>query len=185
MVVVAYWPIRRMSGTGGGIVWLLLASYVFYLVGDWRYFWLVGTSIGLNFVFARAIASVDVEWRRTFLTAAIAVDLGVLGYFKYAEFIARQVGVSLPPIDLPIGVSFYTFTQIAFLVDVYRGAACERSPVAYRSVCHLFPSPDRRSDPPPCRNAAAIPQTGAKLDEDVISGHRDVNYRLGQESSTG
>jgi alginate O-acetyltransferase complex protein AlgI len=79
------------------------------------------------------------------LIAGIAGDLAVLGLFKYANFFITTVdattGAGLSPVDiaLPLGISFFTFTQIAFLVDVFTGVAAEYDPVRYLLFVSYFP----------------------------------------------
>ncbi|RMH72849.1 MAG: MBOAT family protein, partial [Actinomyces sp.] len=106
---------------------LLVASYVFYGWWDARF---LGLLIGLtlvNEVAAVAVHRTDDERRRRALVAvAVGVDLVVLGFFKYYDFftdtLAERFGVSGPAIDvlLPVGISFYTFQAISYVVDVHR-----------------------------------------------------------------
>src|SRR5512135_653854 len=108
--------------------WLTFASLVFYGWWDWRYLPLILASIGVNFAIARILQK---RSSRPLLAAAVALNLGVLGVFKYADFFlanaARLTGatVELLHIVLPLGISFFTFTQIAYLVDVHRRKAQE------------------------------------------------------------
>src|SRR5262252_9734950 len=82
---------------------------------------------------------------RVVLTIGICGDLLLLGYFKYAGFLLESfsgltgVVVQKPNIALPIGISFFTFTQIAFLVDAYRGEAREYEPFHYTLFVSFFP----------------------------------------------
>jgi alginate O-acetyltransferase complex protein AlgI len=117
--------------------WLVLASLFFYGWWDPRYVPLLAGSIIFNHLAGETIVRRGgKEGRRTFgvLCAAIAANLAVLGYFKYAGFFIASVstlvgaGMRIEAIVLPLGISFFTFTQIACLVDVYR------APVRYRFV---------------------------------------------------
>ena len=111
---------------------ILVASYVFYAWAAPRYLVLLifytlatfGIAIGID----RATTPL---WRRVYLIAGIAVNLGVLGYFKYANFFITEVSAVLVRVGfaphptvlnilLPIGVSFFTFQSLAYLIDVYR-----------------------------------------------------------------
>jgi alginate O-acetyltransferase complex protein AlgI len=108
-------------------LWLALASLFFY--GWWNptYLWLLGLSILFNYGIGRAIAGSDGARRPLLLIVGIAGDLLVLFYFKYFDFLVGTLAdlLALPAptsaIVLPIGISFFTFTQIAFLVDTARG----------------------------------------------------------------
>ena len=79
------------------------------------------------------------------MAAAIATDLALLGYYKYANFFVSNINLlsgdqwTLPAIVLPLGISFFTFTQIAFLVDSYRNIARERNFLHYLLFITYFP----------------------------------------------
>ncbi|HSP71293.1 MAG TPA: MBOAT family protein [Gaiellaceae bacterium] len=112
---------------------VLTASFVFYAWWDWKFVFLLGGSIVGNHVAAHGIAAASRErLRKAWLTAAVAFDLGLLGYFKYAGFLVSsadnalsRIGVagasSVVNVTLPVGISFYTFMAISYVVDVYRG----------------------------------------------------------------
>ena len=129
--------------------WLGLASLTFYAVWDARYLLLLLGSIFGNYLAGYLIGcnrNGPREGRaRAALWTAIAVNLGVLGYFKYWMFLvitanqALSATLPVPEIILPLGVSFFTFTQIAFLVDVYRGEVVEYSFPQYVLFVTYFP----------------------------------------------
>ena len=103
---------------------LIAASLLFYAYGEPVYVMLMIFSSLLNYVCARLVAS---EKRgRLYLVLAVAVNLGMLGLFKYSAFFTETVngitGLSLPvpQISLPIGISFFTFQALSYVVDVYR-----------------------------------------------------------------
>jgi D-alanyl-lipoteichoic acid acyltransferase DltB (MBOAT superfamily) len=109
---------------------LALASIAFYGWWNPRFVLLLAASIAGNYLFGDAILSAAGTRRgRRLLAIALAVDLGMLGIFKYANFFIDTVNATgaahLAPLDivLPVGISFFTFTQIAYLVDAYRGQA--------------------------------------------------------------
>ncbi len=112
---------------------LTLASLIFY--GWWNpiYTLLIVASMLVNFSLGRRIGA-EVKARRTgmgWLTFAVTANLLLLGYFKYANFFVQNANAvlgthwNLAQIVLPLGISFFTFTQIAYLVDVRRGVVCE------------------------------------------------------------
>jgi alginate O-acetyltransferase complex protein AlgI len=103
---------------------ILVASYVFYGWWDWRFVFLLAASTVVNHVLAVLIYRDRA--RRLFLALAVGFDLGLLAYFKYTDFflssVDNAVGTSwLTSVTLPIGVSFYTFMAISYVVDTYRG----------------------------------------------------------------
>jgi D-alanyl-lipoteichoic acid acyltransferase DltB (MBOAT superfamily) len=111
---------------------MVVASYVFYGWWDWHYIFLLGGSTIANQLFAKMIAPTREPYRRGLLFAAVTVNLGVLGYFKYYGFFATSVvntlgdiGVKVSPplfqIILPIGISFFTFQALSYVIDTYRG----------------------------------------------------------------
>ncbi len=111
---------------------IVFASYVFYAGASWRFcFLLAGVTIG-NQIAARLIAASDDETRRKrIVVTAVVLDLFALGVFKYYSFFVQSlgdgldgIGLGLPlpllTIALPIGISFFTFQAISYVVDVYR-----------------------------------------------------------------
>ena len=112
---------------------ILVASYVFYGWVDWRWVLLLVASSVINTVAARVIAtSPSPRTRKQALIAAICFDIGLLCVFKYLGFFVTEVddfldslglGSPLPLVQivLPIGISFFTFQAISYVVDVYRG----------------------------------------------------------------
>jgi alginate O-acetyltransferase complex protein AlgI len=111
---------------------MLAASYYFYGYWNWRFIFLLALSTLGNQLFGRLIHNTEDERaRRGLLAAAIALNLGVLGYFKYYDFfissgqnLARDLGVSIAPqiiaITLPVGISFFTFQALSYVIDIYR-----------------------------------------------------------------
>ena len=137
--------VNRLAAAG----WLALASFVFY--GWWspKYVLLLAGSILFNYTAGLAIvrAGVAGEARRSkhLLAVAITANLVLLGYYKYANFFLDNFnaltgsGMNLGEIILPLGISFFTFTQIAFLVDAYQGKAREYNLVHYGLFVTYFP----------------------------------------------
>ncbi len=145
MVVLGFFLLGSASTTVAAC-WLVIASLVFY--GWWNPIFvplLVG-SILFNFTAGRLIArSANPANKRRLTIVAIVADLALLGYFKYADFfvsiIDSAASADLPylRIVLPLGISFFTFTQIAFLVDVYRGYVREYRLDHYALFVSYFP----------------------------------------------
>lgn len=107
---------------------LLIFSLVFYAWGEPRYVVLMILSIIMNYGFGIWIDKTDDhdKKRKSLLTLAIVVNVGLLGVFKYADFFvdlvnsALQTNVQLANVPLPLGISFYTFHALSYLIDVYR-----------------------------------------------------------------
>jgi alginate O-acetyltransferase complex protein AlgI len=110
---------------------LLLASLFFYAWGETVYVALMLVSIAANYGFGLAISSSTAAAKRRWLVLAIAANLASLAWFKYAAFLAINVNVvfialDLPPmpvvdVHLPLGISFFTFQAMSYVIDVYRG----------------------------------------------------------------
>ncbi len=120
---------------------LLAFSLFFYLCGGPKYLLLMLLSIAVNYAFGLLCAS-----RRPWtLWAAAGANLLLLGWFKYAAFFAQLLNdlhlpVPVPEIVLPVGISFFTFQGLSYVIDVYRGeAAAERSLLRVALYISLFP----------------------------------------------
>ena len=125
------------------LLWTLVASLVFYGWSDpFRLIPLIVASASFNFCVGRALTR---RPSRALLAAGIGGNLLLLGYFKYAAFLvetfAAASGIHLSPMTVvpPIGISFYTLTQIAFLVDAYRQQAREYKALNYGVFVTYFP----------------------------------------------
>jgi D-alanyl-lipoteichoic acid acyltransferase DltB (MBOAT superfamily) len=130
------------------VTYLLIASLIFYGYGHPASVLLLAGGIGIDYAIARAIGNRDSQAaRRRLLALSLIINVGTLLAFKYAGFFsetaARLFNASLPSIALvvPLGISFYTFTKIAYVVDVYRGVtAPEKNPVTFGAFVSFFPN---------------------------------------------
>jgi D-alanyl-lipoteichoic acid acyltransferase DltB (MBOAT superfamily) len=125
--------------------WLAVASLVFYGYWDYRFVPIILTSIVFNYTMGLLIARQSNRKSRAWVfAAAVAVNLFALSYFKYTNFaiqifdLIARTHTSLLPIILPLGISFFTFTQIAYLADVYGGHQSERSFAKYALFVTYF-----------------------------------------------
>ena len=167
--VLLYWLVPRRWLAARNVV-LLAAGYVFYAWVDRRFaILLLGTTV-INYVLSRFIAATGAARKRLFLTGlAVAVDLAMLGFFKYAVFVETNLssvlslfGCDALPIlriVLPVGISFYTFKIISHVVDVHRGQSPPaRSLLDFACYVSFFPqllsgpiqrygTTDRKSEP--------------------------------------
>jgi D-alanyl-lipoteichoic acid acyltransferase DltB (MBOAT superfamily) len=144
-----YYLAQRLGFFRSAIAWLALSSVAFYAYWDYRLLPVLGVSITVNFFIARfldvQLHSLSVRSRKFLLVAGVSFGLLVLTYYKYAGFLVASVftatGHAPPAIDivLPLGISFYTFTQIAYLVDTYKTGRSEHSLSAYVLFVTFFP----------------------------------------------
>ncbi|MCM1449466.1 MAG: MBOAT family protein [Clostridiales bacterium] len=121
--------------------------YFYYKSSGWFVLLLAATSL-VDWTVSRLLSGTDVRWRRRLLlTVSILLSLGVLGYFKYANFFLwnwnRMVEGNFQPLDiiLPVGISFYTFQSISYVVDVYKGrVAATATWLEYLFFLSFFPA---------------------------------------------
>lgn len=119
--------------------WLLIASLAFYSYWDIRFLPILLSSILFNYLIGNAIYS-SLQWKKSVLLAGIAGDLLLLFYFKYVNFFLSNFTNSMfIEVALPLGISFFTFTQIAYLVDIYKGETKKEGFVDYALFVTIFP----------------------------------------------
>jgi alginate O-acetyltransferase complex protein AlgI len=149
LVVVVYWrlPFRAQNK------FLLAASYFFYGWWDWRFLLLMGGSTVVDYIVAREIGrSTDERTRRSLLIFSLVLNFTFLGVFKYFNFFVdsfshiallmqlKSIPVAVWRVILPPGISFYTFQEVAYIVDVYKGRVKPAdSLVDYALFISLFP----------------------------------------------
>ena len=144
IVFLGYLLIGRASKIAWPIIhFLILASFIFYGYHNPTNILLLAISITVNFVIAKAIR--EKASSSILLVIGIAFNLGLLFYFKYTNFflenIATAVSISVTPLDitLPLAISFYTFQQIAFLVDTKSGEVKDITFPNYLLFVTFFP----------------------------------------------
>ena len=124
------------------LTWLVVASLFFYAWWQPVYLLLLLFSMGFNFYMGWQLHR---QARRWMLVVGIVGNLALLGWFKYAHFIVGTIntmggaGLTIDVIILPLAISFFTFQQVAWLVDAYRGQATEYNPVHYALFVCFFP----------------------------------------------
>lgn len=130
-------------------LFLALVSLLFYAWGESVYVLVMLVSMSINYVFGILIDDFrrHAKW---ILAMAVAVNLGMLAYFKYAVFLLKNIGLLLEPIGLhkitldsmhlPLGISFFTFHSISYLVDIYRKVApAQKNPIDLALYISFFP----------------------------------------------
>src|SRR5882762_6130859 len=127
------YSLHWMLPQAGARKWLLtVASYMFYAAWNWRFCFLMLFVTVNAFVAGQLIPSCGRSGRKVVLATSIGVDIVILAFFKYYDFFVSNVVAALtslglsasPPllhIILPVGISFYTFHAISYVVDIYRG----------------------------------------------------------------
>ena len=140
--------------------WLLLiASYYFYASWDWRFLGLLIASTLVDFSCARALDRTDSPTtRRALLVLSLGFNLTLLGFFKYFNFFADNLHTVFGSLGwrldfvtlrvlLPVGISFYTFVTMSYVIDVYRRELpADAEPARFRGVRRVLPASRRRAD---------------------------------------
>ncbi len=149
LVVIVYWKLPRKQQN----LFLLAASYFFYGWWDWRFLLLMIASTGMDFMIGGWIGnSDDPRRRRLLLLLSLVINFSILGFFKYFNFFvdsftrtlamvgAGPLTVQFFRIILPPGISFYTFQEVAYIVDIYRGKLKPADSILdYALFISLFP----------------------------------------------
>jgi alginate O-acetyltransferase complex protein AlgI len=143
--LLIFYGLRRWGFLNASVTSLMLASVAFYTY--WRpsdTFILIGTII-VNYFVAKSLGKLSEKHSKLLLIFGISVNLGLLIYFKYFDFLATNVaavgGINYVArhIVMPIGISFFTFTQLAYLVDCYRSRTYEANFITYALFVTVFP----------------------------------------------
>ena len=152
LVFGVYWLLSGKLRTQNA--WIVLSSYVFYGWWSWEFLGLIMLSTLVDFIVGQQIdpdRSQSKQNRKAWLGLSIAVNLGLLAYFKYAGFFIQNwidawgsLGVEMHPstlkIILPVGISFYTFQTLSYSIDVYRGKMKpSRDFLAFAGFVAFFP----------------------------------------------
>ena len=127
-----------------------MASLFFYAYGELEYSLLIVLSIAINYGFGLWIQSSKPSVRQWLLSSGIALNLALLAVFKYANFFVNNLNglletlsispLEIPDIKLPLGISFFTFQAISYLIDVWRkDVEAERDPILLASYISMFP----------------------------------------------
>jgi D-alanyl-lipoteichoic acid acyltransferase DltB (MBOAT superfamily) len=142
--VLVYFLLAR-QGSGYRSFWLVSASLFFY--GYWNpvYLWIIIGSVLFNFIIARQLGGAKNLRKTMSLTLGIVANLGLLGFFKYTNFLVENLNPlfesKIPRVDivLPLAISFFTFQQIAYLVDSSKSQVKHHSLLEYSLFVTFFP----------------------------------------------
>jgi alginate O-acetyltransferase complex protein AlgI len=130
---------------------LLLASLVFYAWGETTFLPLVLALVAINWVFGLLIDAADSDHKRKLIvTCSVVVTIGALVIFKYTDFVISNLNIALsaldmsplalPHIALPLGISFFSFHLLSYVIDIYRGVAqSQRNPINFALYIIFFP----------------------------------------------
>ncbi|MGD0882772.1 MAG: MBOAT family protein [Acidimicrobiales bacterium] len=157
-------------------VFMVLASYVFYAWWDWRFIFLLAASTAIAFAGGRLIHPAAGTRRRIAMWTSVGLLLGLLAWFKYYGFVAvnvdnaaHAVGLGRPipllTVTLPVGISFFTFMAISYVVDIYRGVLRPARGIDVTVYLSFFP---HLIAGPIVRGTELLPQIRTMRDRDGV-----------------
>ncbi len=142
LLLLCYYSVpRKLRSWRNGV--LLVFSLIFYGCGGVKYLLLMLASIIINWGGGLLVAGK--KGRKLFIVLSVLLNLGILGWFKYAGFFGQMLhqlwaGIPVPQVVLPIGISFFTFQGLSYVIDVYREPAlCQKNPLKVALYISLFP----------------------------------------------
>ena len=128
VTLIGYWLLRNKSVQTRNL-FLLIMSIGFYLESGWKELILLLMSVIVNYVMAFLIAKYnETKLKKVFFIITLIYNIGMLFVFKYLIFVSSQIGQLIPQVKLsmsialPLGISFYTFQAMSYVIDVYRDA---------------------------------------------------------------
>jgi alginate O-acetyltransferase complex protein AlgI len=152
LVLLGFALLARWRARTASVVFLIVASLVFYGWWNWKYLFLILFSAAFNYSWGRFLQyrkreddSARSVTQRRILALGIAVNLALLGYFKYRSFFLDSINLALgthlpaPPLELPLAISFFTFEQIIYLVGAYHGEVGDHDFLGYGLFITFFP----------------------------------------------
>ena len=140
--LIGYYELVRFRKSASAKVFLIAMSFWFYGYFNASYLLIMVCSIGINYLFHRVLSR---KPQKAVMILAVVANLGILFYFKYYDFFISTINAVfgssfvLRNILLPLGISFFTFQQISFVVDTYRGEVYNCSLVDYALFVSFFP----------------------------------------------
>lgn len=144
--LMGFYTLRSLGHRNASITFLLCASFVFYANWNISHFALLIVSIAINFLNGRLVAEARGQTlRKTALIMGITFNLSLIFWFKYFDFAASNVAAltgtshTFYNLILPLGISFFTFQQISYLVDCYKAGSYEKRARDYALFVSFFP----------------------------------------------
>lgn len=147
LVLISYWGLNHFKKYNTAKILLIGASLYFYGYFNWSYLIIIVASILLNYLFSRILLSDKTKsiYRKTVFAIAICLNIGALGFFKYYDFFVENINVIfntsllLLNILLPLGISFFTFQQLSYIIDSYKSNVPKYSFLDYALFVTYFP----------------------------------------------
>lgn len=150
IVLIGWYALNHFKIYNAALGWLVMSSLFFYGYFNWSYLPIIVISIIVNYVLSMLIIP-DTKYRlgnktrRVILILGLFGNVGVLFYYKYFDFFAENINalfktnISMLNLLLPLGISFFTFQQISYIVDSYKGKQSKCSILEYAIFVTYFP----------------------------------------------
>lgn len=146
LVVSGYYVLHRIGWGKAALGFLIMMSLIFYGYNNVSYLAILVVSIILNYLLVLVMNKADGPvGRLLFLIIGVLLNLGILFYFKYYDFFIENVNTALKAdyhflgLELPLGISFYTFQQLSYVIDSYKGDCDKYSFIEYAAYVSFFP----------------------------------------------
>jgi len=147
ITLIIYFTLNRYSKNNVAKGWLVIASLYFYSYFHLSYLYLILTSIIINYFIGNKLnhKSLNVKERKIWMIIGVIFNLGLLGYFKYYDFFVENINVvfrtnfTLLHVLLPLGISFFTFQQLSFIIDSYNEKGMKYDFLSYCLFVTFFP----------------------------------------------
>lgn len=142
--VLGYFLLNRAEKYEYAKAYLILISLFFYGYNEWKYLAIIIFSILLNYSACRLMIRYE-QKKKIILSISIFMNLLILGYFKYTDFLIENINlffhgkIGYLELALPLGISFFTFQQISYLIDTSKGQYCQHSFLDYALFVTFFP----------------------------------------------
>ena len=146
LAVAGYYGLQHFGWEKAALGFLIMMSMIFYGYNSVKYLLILISSIVLNYLLVRLMGRTDrPALRRIFLLSGLFLNLGILFCFKYYDFFIENVNAVLRTdyhflrLTLPLGISFYTFQQLSYVIDSYKGECEQYSLLEYAAYVSFFP----------------------------------------------
>lgn len=146
LALAGYYGLNYLKRYKAGLIWLIGMSMWFYGYNSVEYLFILVVSILLNYLLVEGMSRIRAgSGRKIFLLAGVLLNLGILFYYKYYDFFIENVNavwkanIRLLQVVLPLGISFYTFQQLSYVIDYYRQDCEKYSLLEYAAYVSFFP----------------------------------------------
>ncbi|MCI5177845.1 MAG: MBOAT family protein, partial [Candidatus Electrothrix sp. AW3_4] len=145
LTVSFFYQLKKYFNRNAALGWLVFTSLLFYSYWQPAYLVLLLASILFNYLTGSILTSAPPERKKIFLFIGIGVNITLLSYYKYSSFILKNISllfdssINFHPPLLPVAISFFTFQQIIYLVDIYKGDTGQPSLLNYLLFISFFP----------------------------------------------